>query len=120
MEPLLEGGTDPTAVPATRRARVAGGEGDEDSGSDMEDMALAKFGGLAVSAGPSTSALSAQGGRGVVKAKDGADFLANHRTFKGMDAPVAGAEYKAPAAAVEGLAGRAAVYSQEPTKGDGK
>ncbi|GFH27952.1 uncharacterized protein HaLaN_26352 [Haematococcus lacustris] len=59
------------------------------------------------------SCVSGSGGR-QVKARDAAGYLTQHRTFQGLEAPVAGAAPKLAAAAVEGQRGRAAVYSAEP------
>ncbi|KAL6757447.1 putative diphthamide synthesis protein-domain-containing protein [Haematococcus lacustris] len=84
--------------------QVAGG-GDEQGGEGEGRL-------LAV-AGLQLSCVSGSGGR-QVKARDAAGYLTQHRTFQGLEAPVAGAAPKLAAAAVEGQRGRAAVYSAEP------
>lgn len=112
LEPLLE-----SAAQAGSTGGTAGVEEGEDGETSSSALVASRMAGLTVSNAGGAGTLSMQGGaRGgaMVKARDGAEFLALHRTYKGLEAPVAGAEYKAPAAAVEGLAGRAACYAQEP------
>ncbi|KAF5835304.1 hypothetical protein DUNSADRAFT_7584 [Dunaliella salina] len=48
-----------------------------------------------------------------LSANNAAEYLQLVRSFKGLEAPVAGAAPKAPTAAVEGQRGRAAVYRDE-------
>lgn len=53
------------------------------------------------------------GGSHLVDARSAADFLVHKRTWKGVEAPLAGAEPKEAAAAVKGTFGRAAGYAHE-------
>lgn len=53
------------------------------------------------------------GGGHLVEARSAADYLVHKRSWKGVEAPLAGAEAKAPAAAVPGQSGRAAGYTHE-------
>ncbi|GLI68211.1 hypothetical protein VaNZ11_012555 [Volvox africanus] len=69
-------------------------------------MALQALGNLGLN-------VAIRGSGGEVVARTAAEFLALKRTFKGLEMPATGACPKAPELAVEGLCGRAAVYSDE-------
>ena len=54
----------------------------------------------------------AVGGKDVCDVQSAADYMTKVRTYTGIETPQSGAEVKAPAAAVEGRAGRAAGYDE--------
>jgi diphthamide biosynthesis protein 2 len=56
------------------------------------------------------------GNSAAVRPRSAADFLAHRRSWTGVDAPLAGAAPKAPAAATAGRSGRAAGYADEPAR----
>ncbi|EFJ45866.1 hypothetical protein VOLCADRAFT_118233, partial [Volvox carteri f. nagariensis] len=89
----------------------------QDGEQEGASMALQALGGglsVATRGSAGSSLMSSSGGRDVVAAaRTAADFLAMKRTFRGLEIPATGAAPKAAQLAVEGLSGRAAVYSEE-------
>jgi diphthamide biosynthesis protein 2 len=90
-----------------------------DEGSEDEGEGGGLSGGLTV--GMSALALGGPGGGQVQKglgravvAKTAAEYLVKNRTFQGVETPATGAEIKAAGRAVQGRAGRAAGYVDEP------
>ncbi len=52
-----------------------------------------------------------------VVARNAAQYLALKREYKGLETPLTGAPVIDPARVVQGRAGRAAVYEDEPSQG---
>lgn len=61
------------------------------------------------------AATTAAAGKTIVP-KTAAEFMALKRTYQGLEAPITGAERKAPEIAQEGRLGRAAGYVDEPSR----
>ncbi|GIL52269.1 hypothetical protein Vafri_8184 [Volvox africanus] len=78
----------------------------QETEAEGSGMALQALGNLGLN-------VASRGAGELVVARTAAEFLALKRTFRGLEMPATGACPKAPELAVEGLCGRAAVYSDE-------
>ena len=121
---VLAEGMRTSGAPAHGAADLGGNIREE--GSEGEEEGGMLSGGLGV--GMSALALGRQGdgqvqrgeGRSVV-AKTAAEYLVKHRTFQGVETPATGADIKVAGQALQGRAGRAAGYVDEPgQRGVGK
>ena len=123
-------GEGPPAAAAARRrggeprfslldgAYHADGDGSGSEGQDGEGPeggnAAAETRALAVHAARALQVAPAPGGRSdLVTPASAAEFFVHKRSWQGVETPLAGAEAKEPAAAVEGRSGRAAGYTHE-------
>ena len=79
----------------------------EGTDGDVQDDAL-------VALRPLQVGLRSSAGSLAVQACNAADYLALKRQYKGLETPLTGAAHKKAEMAVEGRAGRAAGYSDEP------
>ncbi|WIA08592.1 hypothetical protein OEZ85_008021 [Tetradesmus obliquus] len=110
------------AAAAAAGARVGGNVSGQQS--DSED-AEEEEGGWGAAAGVLVVAGSSQPGKVLagagsrsgqqVQVHSAAQYLQQHRTYKGLETPATGGEILAAEAAVPGRSGRAAGYSDEPT-----
>lgn len=90
------------------RGAAQGGAREEE---DADQMALVQMGGLRLVEACKASASNRQ-----LTARDAAEYLALHRHYKGLETPLTGAVKLEAVPLVQGRAGRAAGYDDEPRK----
>ncbi|WIA28647.1 hypothetical protein OEZ86_011183 [Tetradesmus obliquus] len=110
------------AAAAGAGARVGGnvsGQQSESEDAEEEEGGWGAAAGVLVVAGSSQpgKVLAGAGSRSgqQVQVHSAAQYLQQHRTYKGLETPATGGEILAAEAAVPGRSGRAAAYSDEPT-----
>jgi diphthamide biosynthesis protein 2 len=82
----------------------------------LSALVLAGSGGGASGGGSSTRALTGSSSRtgAQLSVRSAAQYLAEARSYRGLETPATGAELLPPSIAVEGRSGRAAGYTDEP------
>jgi diphthamide biosynthesis protein 2 len=108
------GGTASAAAAACVGGNVGGEDSDSEEGGN-EGWGAAAGVLVVAGSGQQGKVLAGTGSRSGQQVHSAAQYLQQHRTYKGLETPATGGEILAAELAVPGRSGRAAVYVDEPT-----